>query len=186
MTEQLKDFDAFDWIDQYFAGRAKLSFDQLRPVLCFSLIWNLFETVACQRNANERSIQESVNRAINSGQLNLITYSTYVDYFRERYLHNGDIDHVFTVFGFKPNREDAKAVVKGVLLNEMHDLNNIVYALLLIAHRVRNNLFHGNKQIETLHSQTELFCVVNRLLATFLEDFRPGQMPHLQRQTEGI
>ena len=63
------------------------------------------------------------------------------------------------------------------------NLNNIVYALLLIAHRIRNNLFHGNKGIESLHTQTDLFRVVNRLLATFLEDIQPGQMPRLQRQT---
>lgn len=182
MTKQLKDFDAFDWIDQYFAGRAKLNFEQMRPVLCFSLIWNLFETVTCQRNANEKSIREAVDRAIDSGRLNLMTYSKYVDYFRARYLHNGDIDRVFTVFIL--DNERSKAVVKGVLLNEMHDLSNIVYALLLIAYRVRNNLFHGNKRIDTLHTQTGLFQVVNNLLATFLEDLRPNQMPNFQRRPE--
>ncbi|MEP7337055.1 MAG: hypothetical protein ABI977_04875 [Acidobacteriota bacterium] len=184
MTEQFKGFDALDWIDQYFAGRAKLNFDQLRPVLCFSLIWNLFETVACHRKADPNSIRQAVDQAVDRGRLSQVTYVKYVEYFRSRYLHDGNIDHVFAVFIL--DHERSKAVVRGVLLDEMQDLNNIVYALLLIANRVRNNLFHGNKRLETLHTQTELFHVVNSLLATFLEDFHPGQMPHLQREAENI
>ena len=179
MPEDLQDFDAFDWIDRYFAGRARLDYDGLRPVLCFSLIWNLFETVACRRQANPTSIREAVDHAGDSGRLKQATYTKYADYFRGRYLHDGDIDHVFAVLFM--DHAGSKTVVRGVLLGEMHDLNNVVYALLLIAHRIRNNLFHGNKGIETLHTQTDLFRVVNRLLATFLEDIQPGQMPRLQR-----
>lgn len=68
---------------------------------------------------------------------------------------------------------ESQTVVKRVLIGEAHDLNNIVYALLLIAHRIRNNLFHGNKRLESLHTQTELFHVVNRLLADYIEDSHP-------------
>lgn len=183
MADRLDDFDAFDWIDSYFAGRARLDYNQLRPVLCFSLIWNLFETIACRRQANPTSIREAVDHASDSGRLKLFTYTKYVEYFRSRYLRDGNIDHIFAVLYMDHVR--SKTVVRGVLLGEMHDLNNIVYALLLIAHRVRNNLFHGNKGVETLHIQTDLFRVVNRLLATFLEDIHPEQMPRLQRQTTG-
>jgi hypothetical protein len=56
------------------------------------------------------------------------------------------------------------------LHGESQDLNNHVYALLLIAHRVRNNLFHGNKKVESLPRQIDLFHTVNALLATYLED----------------
>jgi hypothetical protein len=180
MTERLDNFDAFEWIDSYFARRARLDYDKLRPVLCFSLIWNLFESVACGRQASPTSIRDAVDRAGDSGRLKQATYAKYVDYFRERYLHDGNIDHVFAVLFMDHAR--SQTVVRGVLLGEMNDLNNIVYALLLIAHRIRNNLFHGNKGIETLHTQTELFRVINRLLATFLEDIHPGQMPRHQRQ----
>ncbi len=177
MSEKSDDFDAFDWICRYFGGEARLDYDQLRPVLCFSLIWNLFETVACCRQANPTSIRKAVDDAVESGHLNQVTYSKYVDYFRERYLHDGNIDHVFAVLFME--HADSKTVVRGVLLREMPDLNNIVYALLLIALRIRNNLFHGNKELETLHTQIDLFRVVNRLLATFLGDIQAGRMPRV-------
>lgn len=53
-AEELGNFDALAWIDRHFAERARLDYDQLRLVLCFSLIWNLFETVACRRKAPSR------------------------------------------------------------------------------------------------------------------------------------
>lgn len=172
--ENFSTFDAFDWIDRYFARSANLNYEQLRPVLCFSLIWNLFETVACHRSANANSIRRAVDHADQSGRLDRAKYQDYVDYFKKRYLQNGSIEEVFNRLLMT---NESRIVVKRVLLDEDHDLNNIVYALLLIAHRIRNNLFHGNKGVQTLHTQTELFCVVNRLLSTFIEDIQPDMMP---------
>jgi len=174
LAEELESFDALAWIDRYFAERARLDYDQLRPVICFSLIWNLFETVACRRWANVRSIREAVDHADQAGRLDHAKYAEFLDYFRDRYLHAGDIEDVFE--RLLMTHTESQVAVRRALLGEAHDLNNIVFALLLIAHRIRNNLFHGNKGVETLHTQTKLFQVVNRLLATFIEDIQPGEL----------
>ena len=76
---------------------------------------------------------------------------------------------------------ESQNVVRQALIGEAQDLNNIVYALLLIAHRIRNNLFHGNKRVETLHTQTELFHVINRLLSDYIEDIQPLRAGRLLR-----
>jgi hypothetical protein len=167
-AEELDSFNALAWIDRYFAERSRLDYDQLRPVLCFSLIWNLFETVACRRMATIRSIREAVDHADQAGRLDRARYTEFLNYFRDRYLHPGDIEEVFERL-LMTNME-SQVAVRRALVGEAQDLNNIVFALLLIAHRIRNNLFHGNKGVETLHTQTKLFQVINRLLATFIED----------------
>jgi hypothetical protein len=170
-TEELNNFDALEWIDRYFAGQAKIDYNQLRPILCFSLIWNLFETVACRRWATPETIRRSVDYADQSGRLESTKYLRYVDYFRNRYLRDGSIERAFS--GLLMTHAESQIVVRRVLLGEAQDLNNIVYALLLIAHRIRNNLFHGNKTIESLHTQTELFQIVNHLLSDYIEDIQP-------------
>jgi hypothetical protein len=173
-AEELGNFDALAWIDRYFAQRAPLDYDQLRPVMCFSLIWNLFETVACRRMATIRSIREAVDHADQAGRLNRTRYTEFVEFFRNRYLRDGNIEHAFE--RLLMTNTESQVAVRRALVGEAQDLNNIVFALLLIAHRIRNNLFHGNKGVETLHTQTELFQVVNRLLATFIEDIQPGEL----------
>jgi hypothetical protein len=176
-TEEIRNFDALNWIDRYFAGRAPIDFHQLRPILSFSLIWNLFETVTCGRSATPISIRSSVDRLDQAGLLNRDKYIGYLDYFKERYLQFGSIERVFdALFMTHPQ---SRTVVRRALFDEARDLNNLVYALLLIAHRIRNNLFHGNKEVRTLHTQTELFEVVNHLLADYIEDYE--SLPNHQR-----
>ncbi|MBX3439583.1 MAG: hypothetical protein KF861_18995 [Planctomycetaceae bacterium] len=179
VNSSLTDFDALNWINRYFAGEAALDYSELRPVLSFSLIWNLFETIACRRSANATTIRRSVDHADQSGRLNRSKYHHYVEFFRERYLHDGRIDDVFDRL-LMTDRE-SQNMMRRVLVDDTKDLNNIVYALLLIAHRVRNNLFHGNKSVSSLHQQTELFQVINRLLTDYIEDIAPDRPPGLIR-----
>lgn len=160
-------FDGIDWINQYF-NDANVDFNNLRPVLSFSLMWNLFESKACNRSANPGTIKTSVYKADLAGKLERNKYQPYVDYFRNRYL---DEDRVTDFFmSLLLTNEKHRKIVEEVLRGEKQDTNNVVYSLLLIAHRIRNNLFHGNKEISQLHFQTELFQVINNLLADYIED----------------
>lgn len=176
MPEDIRNFDAIEWINRFFQG-ASLNFEQLRPILCFSLIWNLFEAKACGRHANKNSIRRSVDSADESGRLKIENYQKYLDFFRERYVENNTVDAAFDRLLMQDS--DSKEVVRRSLLGESHDINNILFGLLLIAHRIRNNLFHGNKDVETLPRQTELFVVVNSLLAKYLEDIE--NLPQRER-----
>ena len=182
-AEELGSFDAFAWIDSYFAQRARLDYEQLCPVVCFSLIWNLFETVACRRMATVGSIRNAVDHADQTGRLDRARYLEFVEFFRDRYLRDGNIEHAFE--RLLMTNTESQVAVRRALVGEAQDLNNIVFALLMIAHRIRNNLFHGNKGVETLHTQTELFRVVNRLLATFIEDIQPGVLHRRRVSAEG-
>lgn len=161
-------FDGIDWLNGYFRT-AHVDFNELRPVLTFALIWNLFETKACKRFANPASIRTSVDSAELQGRLARDRYSPYVEYFRTRYFDEfGNANNFF--LGLALTNSDHRLIVERTLRGETQDLNNIVYALLLIAHRIRNNLFHGNKEVSLLHTQTELFRVINGLLVDYIED----------------
>jgi hypothetical protein len=92
-----------------------------------------------------------------------------LEYFQDRYLRDGQTFETF-FDALMMTDGDSKTVVRKVMCGEMRDLNNIVYALLLIAHRIRNNLFHGNKNVQSLPHQIDLFTTINSLLTTFLED----------------
>jgi hypothetical protein len=191
-TDNLCDFDAFAWIQHYFAVYVDLDYDHLRPVLSFSLIWNLFERVTCGTRANTTSIRRAVDDAHQSEALEQSKYMEYVEYFKARYLQRDKLGggelgggELSGMFGrLMMTDPESRVVVRRVLTGETHDTDNIVYGLVLIAQRIRNNLFHGNKEIGSLPGQTELFCVVNRLLTTFVDDYRarvPRHRPRLPR-----
>lgn len=181
--DHVAEFDAITWINGYFRGSVHLDFDHLRPVLCFSLIWNLFETHACRRHATAESIRKSVDHADESRQLRREHYECYLSFFRSKYLTpERTIDCFFDHLLLTEPR--AQEVVRRALLSESQDLNNHVYALLLIAHRIRNNLFHGNKDVESLPRQIDLFNTVNALLATYLDDIEKSTSEMANRRLQ--
>lgn len=175
---ELQDFDAIPWINSHLNGAANLDFEQLKPVLCFALLWNMFESKACGGDANQITIANSIQSADGLGLLKIERYESIVAFFKNRYVIGNTLNARFS--GLQLTNKAMK-IVSEVLLENYSDLNNIVCALLLIAHRIRNNLFHGNKCVESLPDQTDLFIVINLLLSRYLEDII--DMPSPRRQS---
>lgn len=61
------------------------------------------------------------------------------------------------------------ALVENVLLNNDNSTINRIHAILLITYRLRNNLFHGAKDIRYLDGQRENLRFASHLLKTVLE-----------------
>jgi len=185
-------FDAIQWINCYLRqlkSQTNLEFEQMKPVLYFSLMWNMFEDKACGRHARRTSIVRSVRRANQTGRLRRDRYLELLRFFQERPVATGqDLDsYLDTLFAERPDA-DAQKAIQTVLLGESDDLEGTVRALLLFAHRIRCNLFHGNKAVADLPRQTDLFVEVNWLLATYLEDLLGLPMrnaeQHLHREAD--
>lgn len=171
------DFDVFGWVRRHYPS---LNAEQLTPVLHFSLIWNMFETKVGRRLASPARIREHVTDAARRGDLLRHDYQPYLDYFRNRYSQqeNHALNNLFAVAyvssrGARERNEQHREEIQRVFRGETDDLTEVVYALLLIAYRIRNNFFHGNKGLRSLPGQTDLFNVVNRLLAKYLDDVYP-------------
>jgi hypothetical protein len=174
MTIALR-IDEIPWINSHLGIGCVLDYEQMKPILCFSLIWNLFETETCKCNANLESIRKNVDHANISGGLSAEKYEPFIHYFRKQYL--GDKQTFVDFFdrlmlSDKKKEKEAKEIVIRAFSNDAENVSVIVYALLIIAYRIRNNFYHGNKKVPELPRQTELFTTINALLMTYLEDIQ--------------
>jgi len=170
-------FDSFEWVRHYFPH---LNHQQMDSILSFSLIWNLFEARICDKFASVRRIREKVDRADRSGSLLRDSYEQYLNYFRNRYgpTGAGALDELApTGPELSRNVREANATVRAEIERVFQDSHpstaDLVNALLLVAYRIRNNFFHGSKNVQNLPRQAELFRVVNNLLATFIDAVNP-------------
>ena len=176
--EHLTNFDSFGWVRRYFPHLDQAQ--QIDAILSFSLIWNLFEARICDKFASVPTIRNKVDRANNSGALRRDDYEQYLNYFRNRYGPEGAGSlEALAPTGPEQRRRvrEANAPVRAVIEGVFQDPNphtaDMVNALLLIAYRVRNNFFHGSKNLQDLPHQVELFRVVNSLLSTFIDAVNP-------------
>ena len=160
-------FDPLAWVNEYTQPAMRIDEDTFGPILHFSLMWNLFERDACGKEATPSNIEKAVQSAFAAGKLSLNPLQEHLQYFRDRAQQDGmTIEHYLNALKMKT--ANARHLVGGVLAGTLTDPNNAVHALLLIAHRIRNNLFHGEKDVAMLHTQAHLFRAVNSLLATYL------------------
>lgn len=113
------------------------------------------------------AIERAVGEAFAEGKLALSSFQEHLTYFRERSERDGMTIPRY-LDALKMSDASARHLVQGVLSCSLADPNSSVHALLLIAHRIRNNLFHGEKEVVLLRSQIKLFRVVNSLIATYL------------------
>lgn len=138
----------------------------------FALLWMYFEGQACGTEANSKRLRDFAKdlyaRKLDSliGQL-----ETPLAFFKLRY---GDVQldpqqFIRRLGDPKRIKPDDQAAIISALTKEPIDEVDKAIGLLLICFRIRNNLFHGSKQIPTLQQQEELFANVGHILTVLLD-----------------
>jgi hypothetical protein len=160
-----EEFIVFDWLKSYFPY-ASIDEKNMPSVLHFCLMWSLFESRVCDRHASPGKMKSFTKELNSTKSLKHEVFDPYLLYFQERYLCNGKTNDRFDKLRI---REDYREHVESVLKKEETKSVTIILALLIIVYRLRNNLFHGEKPVITLHDQNINFNVANSLLAKILD-----------------
>lgn len=166
-TLNIESFDPLAWANAYTQTAMPIHGAVVEPILHFSLMWNLFERDACGKEASRTKIGAIVSSAASAGLLSLEPFAEHLTFFQGRAQREGmEIKQYLNAL--KMENEKDRHLVHEVLDDRTNEPKKVVHALLLIAHRVRNNLFHGEKEVAYLHAQVSLFRAVNSLIATYL------------------
>lgn len=143
---------------------------KLKNIFYFTLIWNLFEKECCNSdakiNSDPKEIAEKVYDRIETELLDQV-----FEYFQNRYVNEGKTNNLFENFKFGKNGNDGKVYKEFVKdkLTEDSEQKNKVQALLYIAFRLRNNLYHGIKDVSKLYGQNENFRQINVLMMHIID-----------------
>ena len=167
----IKAFDELEWIKNFFDNGVDLNNEGIDRVRNFSLLWNLFETFACNRRADINSISNAVDTINEREQITTELIAEHLEYFKERYFNeDGSPKQIFEGLKFRPGQTDpaAKQKVTETLTGQIDNPAENLKSLLFILYRFRNNLFHGEKEVIRLNGQINNFTVANDLLTKVL------------------
>jgi len=155
-----------DWANEYTNAAIPIHGQIVEPIRYFSILWNLFERDACGKDATRHRIGMAVSAQIAARGVGLAPFAEHLAYFQSRAQRGGmTIEQYLDALRME---ERDRPLVRQVLRGETEDAKRVVHALLLVARRIRNNLFHGEKDVALLHAQADLFRAVNSLVATYL------------------
>lgn len=152
-----------EWINNKFG--TNFTENDLKNIKDFSLLWNIFENLVCDRNCTINRIEESLNPI----EFQIEDFEDHLNYFKERYTADNNTNERFEYLRIVPNAR--KEFVKQVLLGNDNNTSNKILALAIIVYRYRNNLFHGEKNFMLLNEQEENFSVANQILISILTHF---------------
>jgi hypothetical protein len=171
----MQEFDEVEWIMGFINNPGDLTANEINRVKNFVFLWNLYETFACNRSADIPAISLAVDNLLAQGnRFDIEALTDVLNYFKDRYVNIGHLTPRFYHLGFtNPNHS---GIVEHVLLGQNNSESDVLKALLYIVYRYRNNLFHGNKQIGTLTTQTENFIAANFVIKIVLEAMRTNNM----------
>ena len=146
--------------------------DKLTSIFYFTLIWNLFEKECCGKFAKINTHPESLSQKLEP-YLDVTLVDSIYKHFKNRYINsNNNETNLFTTFEFgqDQNAQNIKTFVKNILLNSSSTRVEKIKALFYIAFRLRNNLYHGIKDVDKLYDQNENFKQINYLLRAAVEN----------------
>jgi len=163
-------FHPLQWLDSHAQGFSQLSLEEKDAIMHFSLLWSLFEAQVLDTDAKVSKIQRKCEEWNSDGLLCLNDFKRYLDYFKDRYVENGELNHRFQNLRLSRScsPQDVE-LVSNVLKGSANTIKDIVAVLLIIVFRFRNNFFHGVKWAYDFRGQKDNFSISNQLLAKAIE-----------------
>jgi len=126
--------------------------------------WVLFEAKLCNRHANPNKVVSVADAS--GGQALDPCMQAALDYWKNRYVQHGATNQRFDELFVE---QAGRNVAEPVLIAGAPDERAKLQCLLLIVYRLRNNLFHGNKEIHTFNDQKENLDHATAVLAKVME-----------------
>lgn len=151
-----------------FLGENAIDWEKLKPVACFVVLWNRLEA-RCGQHFNVDCLKNAVHQAANSKNFDLASYEPQTKFFRDRYINQPD-RRKSLFFGSRANEGPIKECFLKLIRGEDMEREDHLKAVLYVPYRIRNNLFHGNKETVELYNQKSLFEHVNQVLCQFHMD----------------
>lgn len=183
----MNDNFVIDWLKHYF-NKPHMDEKSLRPVLHFSLLWNLFEHTyfTDDRHLNPKRLINLSSTSFNF--LRDENLDTIFNFFKNRYFPNNQINNRFTtlqldrrVFNGQPSNYDFCQNILTVITPSKEAKTKCIF---LIIHRFRNNLFHGRKNPKTLNIYEQPFKEINKFLVNFIETTADNDTINKNRQIQ--
>lgn len=147
------------WLERYILERSAVPTDFSKPeyqiVMNFTMLWNIFESQYLPYSKARKLFSYKVKQLIVPERIVDETFS----FFQERYIgKDRDIEHgsLNTLFTQSKDGQREMIVVQKLLEHPQDSIDKKI-ACFSIIYRYRNNLFHGNKDLQQIWRQSELF-----------------------------
>jgi hypothetical protein len=146
--------DIQQWLRSNIETMTTFSDEAYTSISDFSIMWAIFEGTQLKDIEKDKAVVDELEDIAKRVSNNIGSLDYAYNYWSQRYINfDGQASKRFEKLGFKhvPHSEKVLRVLKGHAANR----DEFIHALLLIVYRLRNNLFHGEKDMTKINGQVE-------------------------------
>ena len=158
------EFEYLNWVNKRL--ETNINPNKIKSALMFSVLWNMFEHEVCDDKFNLEKVKEKVEQY----KIELSYFEDELNYFKVRRKNYSGDNYIEN--GLR-GTESQKRTIANLLDDNITDKIERVLALVLIIFRLRNNMFHGPKEVRDLEYQEPNFKTANSILKKFLNFIKP-------------
>lgn len=147
-----------NWINNRYS--INISAKDIINLTEFTLVWNIFDKDVCNCSANYKIITIEINKK-KFDDLNIMCE---YQFFLNRYTTNNATNEFFEKLKFRKAENKFKLIAKSILENEKCTKKEKIIACSYIILRLRNNLFHGIKDMAGIEEHDNTFYFANQIL----------------------
>ncbi|QGZ35681.1 hypothetical protein [Stappia indica] len=148
------------WMNRRLAAYRNLTIQEKRAIRDFALLWSFFEEMWLGNRGDVPRIRLEVEARL-APDASMAAFEGALTYFSNRYVHAGNPSPAFAHLRVSAN---DRQYVLDVLSGQNNEPRRVLAALLIIAYRLRNNFFHGEKAAYGYQGQLENFRHANAVL----------------------
>jgi len=148
------------WMNRRLVAYSNLSIPEKRAIRDFALLWSFFEEMWLGNWGDVPRIRLEVEARL-APNASMVAFDSALAHFRNRYVHAGNPTPSFAHLRVSAN---DRQFVLDVLSGRTNEPKRVLTALLIIAYRLRNNFFHGEKAAYGYQGQLENFRHANAVL----------------------
>ena len=128
--------DAIEWINRKIINEGeKIEPNDVEEIRDFTLLWNLFENICCNKFAKIDEINNLIVSKIDNFDENNEIFTETFEYFYQRYQDK----YRFIALNF--NNKAMEKLASKILSDTYTDKNNKLKFIMSVIYRYRNNLF---------------------------------------------
>jgi hypothetical protein len=146
--------DIQQWLRRNIETMTTFSDEIYTSISDFSIMWAIFEGTQLKDLEEDKAVVDELEDIAKRVSQCIASLDYARSYWAQRYIDaNGQAKDKFEKLGFshKPHSDFVLRVLNGQSANAVE----YVHALLLIVYRLRNNLFHGEKDMTKVNGQVE-------------------------------
>jgi hypothetical protein len=169
---QIDDFSFHSWFREFQKGHLPISEEMQKLAFEFSMLWNSFESEVFDQEIDANKVASNVKICVEMECFEERDFESHWEFVLRKFASMDEVNLRNFLLSKKKIKHPSELELVGRLKNYIAadevDLSSRIFTMVIIVWKMRDNFFHGPKEMTYLNNQYDLFKFAISFMANYL------------------